>query len=118
MDTKNYAVDCQALFGHFLHHRRARTADELSEIPSSYSFTKKRYLQRFGVEPPVDIWGVTTEAVSMCGGGGDGLDPSQSGPISTNSTGSAGTSSSRYGETSGARSKEPASWLNILVVIM
>jgi len=74
MDSENYAVDCNALFGRFLHHRRARTPAELAQIPESYSQTKRVYAERFGVAPPAQFWGPSTEAASMCGGGSD-VDP-------------------------------------------
>merc|ERR1719282_1710376 len=58
------------LFGHFIHHRRARTPEEFAEISSSYSRTKRTYAKRYGSEPPLRFWGHTTNAASMCGGGG------------------------------------------------
>jgi len=79
IDTQNYAVDSQQLWGRFLHHRRARTLDEFGEIPVSYAKTKLVYEQRFGQAPPAEFWGAETKAASMCGGGG-AVDPSQSGP--------------------------------------
>merc|ERR1712232_178509 len=80
LDTKNYAVDGMAMFGRFLHHRRARTTDELSAIPESYQHTKRHYTERFGVEAPPQVWGPTTESASMCGGGGGDVDPGETGP--------------------------------------
>merc|ERR1712232_1094658 len=32
MDTENYVADNRRLFGRFLHHRRARTAEEFADI--------------------------------------------------------------------------------------
>lgn len=79
IDTQNYAADCLRLFGRFLHHRRARTSDELAAIPAAYERTKRRYAERFGLDAPVLFWGPETEASSMCGGGGGGLlDPAPS----------------------------------------
>jgi hypothetical protein len=90
IDTKNYAADCQRLFGHFIHHRRARTPDELAEIPEAYQNTKDVYKSRFGETPPLEFWGETTMASSMCGGGG-GTSPDDKGPA-TSATGNSSSS--------------------------
>merc|ERR1712232_106678 len=70
LDTKNYAVDCNNLFGRLLHHRRARSAADVAEIPLGYERSKRAYAIRFGKEPPAQYWGETTQSASMCGGGG------------------------------------------------
>merc|ERR1719440_2164691 len=77
----NYGLDSENLWGRFLHHRRARTAEEFKAIPESYALTKQVYEDRFGRKPPSSVWGASTDASSMCGGGG-GVNPSESGPVS------------------------------------
>mmetsp|Transcript_110947 Transcript_110947/g.353758 ORF Transcript_110947/g.353758 Transcript_110947/m.353758 type:complete len:258 (-) Transcript_110947:43-816(-) len=72
MDTLNYAADCRRIFGHFLHHRRARTPEE----------------QRMPVgRPPSQFWGENTTAASMCGGGSN-IDPYRTVPAPAPSGGS------------------------------
>ncbi|CAK0869492.1 unnamed protein product [Prorocentrum cordatum] len=85
LDTQNYAADTQRLFGRFLHHRRARSAQEVSDIPAGYARTKEAYRARFGREPPALHWGATTAAASMCGGGGG-----RAGPLGDGARGGAG----------------------------
>eukprot|EP00929_Paragymnodinium_shiwhaense_P074055 TRINITY_DN37873_c0_g1_i1.p1 TRINITY_DN37873_c0_g1~~TRINITY_DN37873_c0_g1_i1.p1 ORF type:complete len:276 (+),score=51.89 TRINITY_DN37873_c0_g1_i1:85-912(+) len=80
LDTINYAKDSEKLWGRFLHHRRARTSEEVAAIPAGYEYTKQVYQQRFGREAPKMVWGATTDSSSMCGGGGGNVDPSDSGP--------------------------------------
>jgi len=87
MDTLNYAADCRRIFGHFLHHRRARTPEEFSAIPESYSRTKDVYARRYGVRPPSQFWGENTTAASMCGGGSN-IDPYRTVPAPAPSGGS------------------------------
>jgi hypothetical protein len=91
LDSANYAQDSLHLWGRFLHHRRARSAKEFSEIPASYERTKLVYAERYGAAPAPTYWGATTEASSMCGGGSV-VDPNDKGPVeggadSTNGTG-------------------------------
>merc|ERR1712151_52322 len=90
----NYASDSIRLFGRFLHHHRARTPDEVAAIPIAYSRTKDEYRTRFGISPPDEIWGATTSAASMCGGGDkhNGLDPYPESPTTTYQTMVVGTS--------------------------
>jgi len=76
IDTENYVRDTRRLFGHFIHHRRARTLAEFADIPTSYARTKEVYASRYGELPPATFWGPETTAASMCGGGNKGLDPS------------------------------------------
>eukprot|EP00928_Gymnodinium_smaydae_P016481 TRINITY_DN1618_c0_g1_i4.p1 TRINITY_DN1618_c0_g1~~TRINITY_DN1618_c0_g1_i4.p1 ORF type:complete len:294 (-),score=59.51 TRINITY_DN1618_c0_g1_i4:233-1060(-) len=80
IDTENYARDCFRLFGFFLHHRRARTAEEFAGISESYQLTKETYAARFGAAPPPSFWGSETTAASMCGGSKSDLDPDPVGP--------------------------------------
>lgn len=110
MDTENYLLDCKRLFGRFLHHRRARTNEEISAIPESYSHTKEVYAERFGVRPPDQFWGSTTTAASMCGGGNKNLDPSASGPVNTGPqpTGQSNSTELAHHPASAAASLAPA----------
>eukprot|EP00929_Paragymnodinium_shiwhaense_P095915 TRINITY_DN5723_c0_g1_i1.p1 TRINITY_DN5723_c0_g1~~TRINITY_DN5723_c0_g1_i1.p1 ORF type:complete len:280 (-),score=39.56 TRINITY_DN5723_c0_g1_i1:390-1229(-) len=65
LDTWNYAQDSQRLWGRFLHHRQARTSEEIVAIPQMYSSTRQLYARRFAEEPPEAVWGSTTAAASM-----------------------------------------------------
>jgi len=101
MDTSNYAKDCLNLFGHFLHHRRARTSSEYDLIPAAYDRTKQVYASRYGVFPPERFWGAHTQAASMCGGGSvvnpappASPTPSQASPTPSSPTASSTPSSS------------------------
>jgi len=78
IDTLSYQADSSRLWGRFMHHKRARTPSEVSEIPEGYERTKRQYLAHFGAEPPARFWG-SEIATSMCGGGG-GLTP-EGGPV-------------------------------------
>lgn len=83
LDTSNYASDCFRLWGRFLHHRRARSPEELSEIPGGYTFTKQNYFKRYGIVPPRAFWGGAV-ATSMCGG--DSADLLNTGPVTAATT--------------------------------
>merc|ERR1719245_21918 len=109
LDTQNYAADSQRLFGRFLHHRRARTAQEVADIPSGYARTKEAYTSHFGAAPPREHWGLTTQAASMCGGGG-GVDPSGTGPV-----GPGGSNTSLDSELSRAHSSALPVWVTAVV---
>lgn len=67
LETQMYEADCHRMFGFFLHHYRARSPDEIDEIPNAYILTRRVYRLRFGIDPPPDTWGSTTGASSMCG---------------------------------------------------
>jgi len=69
LDTENYALDCQHMWGRYVHHRRVRTAAERADIPTSYALTKQRYAAHFGAVAPPAYWGSDTQAASLCGGG-------------------------------------------------
>ncbi len=58
LDTRAYAVDCDALFGSFLHHYPyfgMRDEAEAEELRDAYAETIERYRAAFG-EPPAGTW--------------------------------------------------------------
>ena len=58
LDTRAYAVDCERLFGSFLHHYPyfgMRDEAEAEELRDAYADTLERYRVAFG-EPPAGTW--------------------------------------------------------------
>lgn len=48
LHTKNYMADCQAIFGHYLHHEPAIPTDNTAQLISDFKKTKALYLDLFG----------------------------------------------------------------------
>jgi hypothetical protein len=58
LDTMAYAIDCEALFGYFLHHYPyfgMRDDAEAQQLIDAYADTIERYTAAFGA-PPADTW--------------------------------------------------------------
>lgn len=58
LDTRAYQEDCQAVFGHFLHHFPyfgMRGEEDASDLRRAWADTTNLYRQHFG-EPPDGIW--------------------------------------------------------------
>ena len=58
LDTQAYAVDCEGLFGFFLHHFPyfgMRGPDDAQALGDAYDRTLSHYETHFGA-PPADIW--------------------------------------------------------------
>ena len=51
LDTRKYAADCEATFGHFLHHfpyLGLRGADDMKALASAFDAMQQLYLKEFG----------------------------------------------------------------------
>jgi hypothetical protein len=58
LDTMAYALDCEALFGRFLHHYPyfgMRDEAEAQQLHDAYADTIERYVAAFG-DPPAGTW--------------------------------------------------------------
>jgi hypothetical protein len=56
LDTRKYAADCEATFGHFLHHfpyLGLRGADDEKALDDAFAQMQQLYLQEFGEAMPV-----------------------------------------------------------------
>jgi hypothetical protein len=49
LHTKNYFQDCQAIFGHYLHHEPAAEEDDENKFINGFIKTKQLYLEEFGI---------------------------------------------------------------------
>lgn len=48
LHTQQYTTDCQAIFGHYLHHTPANPQENPTQLVNDYQKTKQLYLDLFG----------------------------------------------------------------------
>ena len=64
LDTLAYHADCEAVFGHYLHHFPyfgRRGAEDAAALEDGFAATRERYIRHFGEAPPVGL-------ATRCGG--------------------------------------------------
>jgi hypothetical protein len=71
LDTLSYAKDCEAVFGHFIHHYPyfgIYGEGDQTKLQSSFDETITLYEMRFGEFPTEKLFGKLSNTAARCGG--------------------------------------------------